>query len=79
MMYALRLGKYSAMFIRNDGGCTDNKSAAKLFETPEEAHEYVKTWRATSGVNEKETLPLELLEVQTKQVIQKVSKVVEIL
>jgi len=78
MMYALRLGKYS-MFIRNDGLCTDNKSAAKLFATPEEAREYVKTWRVTSGVHEKETLPLKLVEVQTKQVIQKVGKVVEIL
>lgn len=79
MMYALRLGKYSAMFIRNDGLCTDNKNAAKLFETPEEAREYVNTWRVTSGVHEKETLPLQLLEVQTKQVIQKVGKVVETL
>ena len=78
-MYALRLGKYSAMFIRNDGLCTDNKASAKLFDTVEEAREYVKTWRTDSGVHGKEDIPLQLLEVQTKSVIQKVGAVLEIL
>jgi len=76
-MYALRIAKYGKMFIRNDGLCTDNKAAAKLFQSIEDAKVYVHYWRKSSGVNEKESLPLNIVEVKTKVVIQKVGDIVE--
>lgn len=77
-MYTLRLTLHE-MFIRNDGLCTNNKNAARLFETLDQARDYVVEWRATSGVNGKDTLELNIVEVETKPVIQRVGKVVDTL
>lgn len=73
-MYALR---YYRMFVRNDGFMTDNKAAMKLFDTVEEAETYVVGWRAGSGVRQSDpTVPVEIVEVETKIVCQKIGKVV---
>lgn len=79
MMYAIRLADYSKPFIRNDGLCTSSKAAAKLFETVDEAHQYINEWRVTSGVNGKQSLRLEILEVETKPVLQSIRQVIETL
>lgn len=73
-MFALRFYK---MFIRNDGLMTDNKSSAKLFDTIEECREYVKVWRATSGVHNKDIAKVEVVEVAVKKVISRVGLVHE--
>ena len=75
-MFALR---FYNMFIRKDGLMTDNKSSALLFNTTNEAREYVTDWRVTSAVHNKENADVEVVEVETKQVISKVGKVVELL
>jgi len=78
MMYALRLTRYK-MFIRAlDGGCTDNKASATLFATVDEAKEYVTDWRATSFVDGASSMQISIVEVETKLVITKVGKEVEI-
>jgi hypothetical protein len=67
------------MFIRkSDGCCTDNKAAAILFDTVEEARTYVKDWRVTSTVSGKSTMAISIVEVETKLVINKVGKEVEV-
>ena len=73
-MFALR---FHRMFIRNDGLMTDNKAAAKLFDTIEECREYVKDWRVTSQVNDTNSAKVEVVEVAVKKVISKVGLVHE--
>ena len=76
-MYALKLTKYK-MFIReSDGYCTDNKTAAILFNTVEQAKDYVVGWRETSQVVGKASMKISIVEVETKLVIQKVGKKVD--
>lgn len=75
-MYAL---KFYSMFIRaSDGHCTDNKASAILFDTVDEAKAYVASWRTTSGVHHAPTDKVSIIEVETKRVIQKVGKEVEV-
>lgn len=78
-MYTLRLTRYK-MFIRAvDGCCTDNKASAILFNTVEEARAYVLTWRVTSTVSGSSSMQVSIVEVQTKLVVQKVGKEVEVI
>lgn len=74
-MYAAR---YYKMFIRLDGLMTDNKASAKLFDTVEIAEDYIKDWKITSEVQQTGE-PIEIVEVITKSVIQKVGAVVRVL
>lgn len=68
------------MFIReSDGLCTDNKAAAKLFDTIEQAKEYTKEWRKVSPVDARISLKLSIVEVETKPVIKRVGKEVEVI
>lgn len=73
-MFALR---FHGMFIRNDGLMTDNKAAAKLFDTVEECRGYVNDWRTTSGVHDTHSAKVEVVEVAVKQVISRVGVVHE--
>lgn len=77
-MYALRMTRYK-MFIRAlDGGGTDNKASAMLFETIESARDYVtNNWRKTSQVVGSYSMDISIIEVETKPVIQKIGKEVE--
>lgn len=78
-MYALRMTRYK-MFIRaSDGGGTDNKASAMLFDTIESAREYVtNNWRTTCQVSGASSMDISIIEVETKPVIQKIGKEVEI-
>lgn len=78
-MYALRMTRYK-MFIRAlDGGGTDNKASAMLFDTIESAREYVtNNWRTTSQVSGRSSMDISIIEVETKPVIQKIGKEVEV-
>jgi hypothetical protein len=68
------------MFIRAlDGGCTDNKSSAMLFNTVDEAKAYVTGWRESSYVVGKSSLQLSIIEVETKHIISKIGKEIEII
>jgi hypothetical protein len=64
------------MFIRQDGLCTDNKNSAKLFTTIDQAKTYVTEWRKTSTVNGKESLTVNIVEVETRPIINKVGKTI---
>lgn len=77
MMYALRMTKYK-MFLRHDGGGTDNKASAILFNTIEQARDYVSTWRGDSYVVGSSSMQISIVEVETKPVIKKIGKDVEI-
>lgn len=67
------------MFIRAlDGGGTDNKASAMLFDTIKSAREYVTDWRTTSQVGGASSMDISIIEVETKPVIQKIGKEVEI-
>lgn len=72
-MFAIR---YCNMLVRNDGLMTDNKSSALLFPTVFDAAEYIQDWKVNSGVQITGNTPIEIVEVQTKVVVQKVGKVV---
>ncbi len=72
-MFAIR---YYDMLVRNDGLMTDNKAAARLFDTAKDAEDYIPIWKATSGVQITGKAPVEIVEVQTKVVAQKILKVV---
>lgn len=74
-MYAI---EYYGMFVRaKDGLMTDVKPSAKLFETADEAAEYVKTWLKDTEVSlPKDRKPVNIVEVDTKVVLQKVRQVV---
>jgi hypothetical protein len=72
-MFAIR---YYKMLVRNDGYMTDNKASAKLFDTVKDAEDYIKDWKIKSGVQITGKAPIEIVEVQTKVVVQKVGKVV---
>ena len=76
-MFTLRLTKYR-MFIRADGFCTNNKTAAILFNTAEEAKEYVARWRVESTVSGRSSMKVSIVAVETKQVIHKLGKEVEV-
>ena len=87
-MYALRTqrwlgkdnpsGKADGMFVRGDGLFTDNKASAKLFDNGIEAELFVEQWyKDFPGANNGRTedgqvIPLFLIEVEVKPVIQKV-------
>ncbi len=74
-MYALR---YYRMFVRNDGLMTDNKASIKLFDTVDEAETYIAVWRLESGVNQPDpSVPVEIVEVETKIVCQKIGKTIK--
>jgi hypothetical protein len=72
-MFAIR---YYGMLVRNDGLMTDNKAAAKLFDAAKDAEDYIVDWKVNSGVEITGKEPIEIVEVQTKVVVQKVLKVV---
>lgn len=87
MMYALRTqrwlgkdnpsGKADGMFIRaSDGLFTDNKAAAKLFDNGIEAEAFVEQWYkdANGGgyTEDGQVVPLFLVEVQVKPVVEKI-------
>jgi len=74
-------GKPDGMFVRaSDGLFTDNKAAAMLFDNGIEAEAYVEQWYkdfpgANKGLTEDgQVIPLFLVEVETKPVVQKVGK-----
>lgn len=73
-------GKPDGMFVRADGLFTDNKASAKLFDSGIEAEAYVEQWYkdfpgANNGLTEDgQVIPLFLVEVETKPIIQKVGK-----
>lgn len=83
-MYALRTqrwlgqhnpsGKPDGSFVRADGHLTENKGAAQLFDNGNEAELFVEKWYANDGgyTFDGQPLPLFLVEVQTKPVVQKV-------
>lgn len=76
-MYALR---YYGMFVRaKDGQMTENKSSAKLFETPEEAKAYAMEQFKANGVATDPSVLMELVEVETKPTISKVVKVFDLI
>lgn len=72
-MFAIR---YCNMLVRKDGFMTDNKASALLFPTVFDAAEYIQDWKVNSGVQITGSSPIEIVEVQTKVVVQKVGKVV---
>jgi len=77
-MYTLRLGpECGNMFIRQDGLCTDNKNSAKLFITIDQAKTYVTEWRKTSPVTGKESLTINIVEVEIKPIIKSIGRVIE--
>jgi hypothetical protein len=74
-------GEPDGMFIRaSDSLFTDNKASAMLFDTGIEAEAFVEQWyKDFPGGNNGRTedgqvIPLFLVEVETKPVIQKVGK-----
>lgn len=77
-MYALKIVN-TQMFIRKEHFCTDNKASALLFETAEQAREYVNDWRTRLRVNLRDDVPLVLVEVAVKPVMTKVLQEIEIL
>ncbi len=75
-MYTIRLAKFGKMFIRaSDNLCTDNKAAAVLFDSFDDANDFIPNWRASSKVNDAMKLDLEIVEVTVKPTIQKLGKV----
>ena len=79
-MYAIRFVYYGKSYIRNiDGLFTDNKRAAKLFNTIQEAEYYYQIWLNTTGVDKPSELKLVIVEVETKPVIARVKFEVKIL
>jgi hypothetical protein len=65
------------MYIRNDGFCTDSKSAIKLFDTVKDAEDFLPEWRATTSVRHGGNLSI--VEVETKLIVKKFGKTVKTL
>jgi hypothetical protein len=65
------------MFVRNDGLMTDTKASARLFETFDEAKRYIlEEWLSDGGVHFPENREaIEIVRVETKQVMHKVLEV----
>lgn len=77
-MYTLRMTRYKMFLRAKDGGGTDNKAAAILFDTVESARAYVTDWRGTSFVSGASSMDISIIEVETKPVITKIGKEMEV-
>jgi hypothetical protein len=92
-MYTLRTAKFTTKssgkpdgsFIRSDGWFTDNKVAAVLFDTPEEAVSHYHNvlaplWKHDQGINKYQSgvsaADLFVVEVEVKYVIKSAKKVI---
>jgi hypothetical protein len=74
--YALRAWN---MYIRKmDGKMTDNRASAILFRSIADATQYVSQWRITTTVEGGHHKKIEVVEVETKEVISKVKRVVSL-
>lgn len=83
-MYAIQ---YYKMFVNSkDGGMTDSKSYARLFDTIGEAYDFAVTWARDGfvrvrpdGVPVVDAEPINIVEVDVKVVLKSVRQVVRTL
>jgi len=81
-MYTLRYKFHEKdCFLLQDGMSTFNKSAAKLFDTVDEAREFIAKVRDTTKTKFGDSgpiIPVDIVEVEIKPVLKKIGNVVEV-
>lgn len=70
-------GNADGMYIRvKDHLMTDHPQSAQLFDTVTEAEDFIDSWRKTTGVQSPEGTPLYVVEVETKEILKRQTRVI---